>query len=220
MSAVEKWNGNTMGGERVRNTDDAYFTPPKLAEAICRRLRDTIGEMHLIVEPSAGAGTFIEAARRHWLTARIGGVEPNPPQRFFDLLGANVFSIASRLSWEQENTLIDEAITESPRVLILGNPPFLLAEEHVRLALSRLGHDTATEPQPRYLSFLLRASFLAGDKRARGLHLGVGGLRYVWHVVGRPSFTGDGKTDGAEYCVAVWQAGYRGPYEGGWLTWR
>ena len=70
---------------------------------------------------------------------------------------------------------------------------------------------------PRYLSFLLRASFLAGLKRTSTLWREAP-PRYVWHVAPRPSFTGGG-TDGAEYAVITWQAGHRGPYEGGWLRW-
>lgn len=110
-----------------------------------------------------------------------------------------------------------DSIGGREQALIIGNPPFSLAEEHVALAMSRLS------TRPSHLCFLLRASFLAGKGRVAALFDGpesIGGLRYVWHVVGRPGFTPDGKTDSAEYAVLTWEAGYRGDYSGGWLRWR
>lgn len=94
-----------------------------------------------------------------------------------------------------------------------------MAERHVMLALERLGHFEATSPQPRYIAFLLRQAFGSTAARTKRLFLGAGGLRYIWNISPRPSFTGSG-TDGAEYAVMVWQAGHRGPYEGGWLEWQ
>ncbi len=217
--------GNTMGGDRPRNADDAYYTPDALALAITARLRETIGPVDLIVEPSAGGGAFVRAALKAWPSTPIVGIEPNATN-------AGISGAVSLLAatWEDAGAFVRDNLGAArflaevdgrePSVLILGNPPFLLAEEHVRIALDRLGHGDAEEPKPRHLCFLLRASFLAGAARSKGLHMTTGGLRYVWHVAGRPSFTGNGKTDGAEYCVCTWQAGYRGPYEGGWLTWK
>ncbi len=51
MINPEKWNGNTMGGTTPRLADDAYFTPDKLALAICRKLRAKIGVVDSIREP-------------------------------------------------------------------------------------------------------------------------------------------------------------------------
>ena len=208
---------NTMGGSRPRNTDDGYFTPLPLAEAICRRLFETVSAVDEVIEPSAGAGAFVRAARCTWPTATIRAVEPNAGAKK-DLVDAGANSV-ERATWEDSRALEGVGRLER-RILVVGNPPFLLGEEHVRIALNRMGHSPTTGPRPRWLAFLLRASFLAGDRRSRGLHMSVGGLRYVWHIAGRPSFTGDGKRDGAEYAVLVWQAGFSGPFEGGWLTWR
>jgi hypothetical protein len=116
--------------------------------------------------------------------------------------------------------------------LIIGNPPFEIAERHIAIGLMRMGHLVATAPEPRWMALVLRASILGGEERHRTLwddtpRAGLfgdtaapGGLRYVRNLVPRPSFTGDGNTDGAEYVLAVWQAGWHGPYEGGWLNWR
>lgn len=209
---------NTMGGETPRASGDAYPTPDRLAQAIANRLVSAIGDVDLVVEPSAGDGAFVVAAQAAWgQSVRVHAVEPIANAAVHRMSSNFVSSEAS--TWEAAEQA-GKLLGESVRSLILGNPPYMLAELHVRLALERLGHNVALEPKPKWLAFLLRASFLAGGKRSEGLHMQVGGLRYVWHVVGRPSFTSDGKTDGAEYACLVWQAGWRGPYEGGWLTWR
>lgn len=206
-----KWNGNTMGGTTPRLADDAYFTPDALALAICRKLWAKVGTPELVIEPSAGAGAFVRGARTVWPSTYIVACEPN---RNDDLLGS-----ADEINWTRWENFPD-TWDHGQSALIIGNPPFSLAEEHIALALKRLGNDTATTPQPRYLTMLLRASFLAGKGRFESLHK-TGCLRYAWHVIGRPAFTPDGKTDAAEYVVLTWQAGYRSEeFGGGWLEWK
>lgn len=208
----------TPGAHQPRLRDDAYFTPQALADAIAARLAEVIEPPDLIVEPSAGAGAFVRAARKAWgERPYIYANEPNGDDGLRDALrtaGADDFK---RKGWEDLGGLAED-FQQSPESLILGNPPYNLAESHVRLGLERLGHYEAKAPQPRYLCFLLRASFLASKKRAA--LFAEAPPRWVWNIVGRPSFTGNGKTDGAEYAAIVWQAGHRGPYEGGWLEWK
>lgn len=195
---------NTMNGTKPRLADDAYFTPDKLALAICRKLQVTIGDVANVVEPSAGSGAFVRAAWEVWPNAMVCAVEPNSPE--MDAKGHWLSWFPK--TWE-ETTCRPLQCAES---LIVGNPPFSLAEEHIQLALSRLAPGA-------HACFLLRASMLAGKGRFETLHKN-GCLRHVWHVIGRPAFTPDGKTDAAEYAVLVWQKGHSGPYEGGWLEWR
>ena len=201
---------NTMGGERPRNEHDFYATPPALARAICAKLRETLGTPTTVIEPSAGDGAFVRAAAATWLTTPIFAVEPN----IGHAAATDEMAIWSAATWESfEWSTVPDTIGP---MLIVGNPPFPKAEAHVRLALQRLGRSSSGGT--RHVAFLLRASFLAGTAR-------VGGIwrehppRYVWHIAPRPSFTSDGKTDGAEYAVIVWKTGWIGPYEGGWLTW-
>lgn len=217
---------NTMGGDRPRNDHDFYATPQGLADAICARLRATIGQVDLVVEPSAGAGPFVRAAAKNWKHAKIVAIERRTGSEAALIEAGADLAIDSR--WED----VDEAYTSA--TLIVGNPPYNLpgagrgkdehglsqpttAERHVTIALDRLGHGEANEPQPRWLAFLLRQSFAATPARHQRL-FAKGGLRYRWTVVGRPSFTGEG-TDGAEYELFVWQAGFHGTPESGWLTW-
>jgi hypothetical protein len=99
--------------------------------------------------------------------------------------------------------------------LILGNPPFSEAEEHVAHALSVL-------PTGGYLCYLLPVTFLATQGRCKRLWtptnetglIGCGGLRYYFTLAERPSFTEDGQTDMVEYGIYVWKKGFLGNYEG------
>jgi hypothetical protein len=200
--------------EPTRAANDLYPTPQPLCDAICRKLRETIGEVTHVVEPSAGTGNFVRPRGRrgrHRASPRSSRT-PRPPT-LARMRGA------SGQSFEDAADAFGASVPLWPRALVLGNPPFDRAESHVRIALDRLGHFTATAPQPRWLAFVLRASFLAGQKRTAGLWTEAP-ARYVWHLAPRPSFTADGKTDGAEYVLCVWMAGHRGSYEGGWLNWR
>ncbi len=211
--------------EKPRTAGDFYPTDPRLCRAVCRWLRATIGKVSLIVEPSAGDGPFIVATQESFPEALVTlAVEPNP--------GPNLVARAGEpTTWVQrwEDDLLAPWHWDT---LVVGNPPFELAERHIALALMRIGHHAARAPERRWLAFVLRASMLAGDERFRTLYddaprpglfgdtAAPGGLRYVRHLVPRPSFSDDGGTDGAEYVLAVWQAGWHGPYEGGWLNWR
>lgn len=193
------WNGNTSGGERPRNEGDSYFTPDALALAICRRLGETLTP-DLVIEPSAGAGAFVRAARATWPQSQIVAVEPNG---FGALLG--LADMVGACSWEAW----DEPIATA--ALILGNPPYNLpgdgrgkdspttAERHVLLALDRL-------PEGGTVAFLLRLAFLSGGGRIDRLH-----MRHppsaLWPITPRPCFTGDGKTDASEYGIFVWTKG-------------
>lgn len=229
---------NTMGGETPRDELDRYLTDPAVAKAMCERLRQEIGTPRVIIEPSAGGGAFVRAARRVWgLTPHIIAIEVDHRrnQRALEQAGADVVLFGR---WENCHEEVPRPGLEDT-VLIVGNPPFDLPEDkrlreklpfhrkgevpvtgerHVRLALERLGHFESRVPVPRYLAFLMRQSFKGGPRVGRGRLFGpgsAGGLRWRWDISPRPSFTEDGNTDGAEYNALVWQAGYSGAYEGG-----
>ncbi len=94
-------------------------------------------------------------------------VEPYSPASALIASGADR---VEPTTWEAA----DAAFLPDASGLIIGNPPFSLAEEHIALALSRMqnGH---------HLTLLLRAAFLAGKGRHDALWNG-GCLRYAWHV--------------------------------------
>lgn len=81
--------------------------------------------------------------------------------------------------------------------LVLTNPPYVLAEQFVRRA--RRWCPNAE------LMFLLRLGFLVSKERAK--FYAEMGTPDIYVLPNRPSFTGDGKTDGADYAWFHWKAG-------------
>jgi hypothetical protein len=233
---------NVLGGDTEREQHDRYLTKQPLALAICRKLRDDAGiDPAIIVEPSAGAGSFVRAAREAWGTKpEITAVEAVRAPNFAELeaSGANrvIFS-----KWEDADDAIPRSLDYDQTILVVGNPPFDTAEDrtrrnalpmkrrgevpttaeaHVALALRRLNHHRERQAVDRFVAFLLPVSFLGGKARVDRLFLATSGLRFFWPLDDRPSFTDDGGTMMTEYAVFVWQAGYRGRWEGDHLRTR
>jgi hypothetical protein len=177
-----------------RLANDAYFTPPALAAAICRVLvHEVVGAVGDILEPSAGSGSFVRAARVAWAQATICAEDID--QAAVDAL--NLWGAEDR----RFTANVPSPNHASSFSLVIGNCPYTNAEEHVRAALARTRHGG-------YVAMLLRLSFLAGAKRA---------ALYIEHplwalipIAGRPSFTGKGN-DNSEYGVMIWRVGFAGP---------
>ena len=177
-----------------RRANDAYYTPDSLAQACVGLLADEADEVERagasswVCEPSVGRGAFARAARAAWPLARIVGVDVDPGAScegldglvcadWLDCKGARKFNV------------------------ILGNPPYGQAQEHVEHALSRL--------QPwGWAAFLLRLAFLESAKRSDFWQRGE--LFSVHVLASRPSFTEDGRTDGAAYGWFMWMKGWDG----------
>src|SRR5690348_187756 len=60
--------------KKQRVDRDAYMTPPPLARGVCKQLAEYL-EPERIIEPSAGQGNFVRAAREVWPNARIIAVD-------------------------------------------------------------------------------------------------------------------------------------------------
>lgn len=231
MSAAEKQHiprlrpRKSEAGEQERDPSDHYPTPPELCAAVCARLWVSIGDVAHVIEPSAGGGNFVRAARRRWPAAHVTAIEPRPEAE------SGLRPITQRVivdTWEATSV----EIPDGP-LLIIGNPPFSFALRHIALALERMGQREAIRPEPRWLAFVLPSAFLHGIDRYEALYsrepigdglfgqmMALGGLRFYWPIVQRGSFDGTGKADGREHSVYVWQVGYFGRPEVDWLTWR
>lgn len=188
----------------ARRENDAYFTPDALAVACVATIpRDLDPE--IVVEPSVGGGAFARAVRARWPATYLVGVDVDS-----DAPGFAEVDVRSVGDWlARASAFRGEGVD-----LAVGNPPYCEAEAHVRAAL---------EAVPR-VAFLLRLGFLAGKDRGRGFwreH-----PPSVVHVVSRrPSFTGNGRSDGTEYAFFVWdrRPDPRGERTGmprvAWLEW-
>jgi hypothetical protein len=174
---------------------DFYATPDPLALAICRHLGEQHRNPTLVVEPSAGQGAFVRAIRATWPDAPVMAVEVNP-ENLAALHGAEPIVLDD---WARFATAAAEWL-DAPD-LIIGNPPYRQAQEHVEAGLRWLRPGGV-------LAFLLRINFLGSLSRVDFWNRG--DLSTVIPITPRPSFT-NGGTDGTEYAVFVWTKGHEGP---------
>lgn len=144
-----------------------------------------------ILDPGAGTGAWGDVAKQRWPKACLTGVElrdvPAPHSYDFWINGS----------------FLDRALALSPPYdLILGNPPYSEAEAFVRQSLALLRDGGR-------LVFLLKLSFMAGQRRSTGLYAECPPRWYV-PCSRRPSFSGDGNTAPEEYALYIWQHGFKG----------
>ena len=99
--------------------------------------------------------------------------------------------------------------TERDYRIVFGNPPYKHAQEHIEHAF-KLGADEVW--------FLLRTGF-TGSLRRYDMHRDCG-LMHKSELVPRPSFTGDGKTDGSEYAFFGYCRGFDGVKTFDIVKWR
>jgi hypothetical protein len=194
--------------DRVKR--DAYLTPPALALAICERLRDGWGlQPSLVVEPSAGRGAFVAAARAVWPGARIIAIDVDERGRSACLrAGASTFV---RASWPRVARSL--ARSRGGPMLVVGNPPYRQAQRHIDAAREQLIAGDA-------LVFLLRLNFLGANKRAEWW-AEARDIARTDTVVPRPGFRVKKGSDATEYGVFGWRPDQRGPAIHGLpLLWR
>lgn len=189
--------------ETGRREKDAYFTAPALAEHLIARLqRDGWWLGGSVLEPSAGRGAFVRAAQR---------LAPEPDFVYAnDVDPIRVEELRQTVDADGFTDLDFLALPASRYELIVGNPPYAMAEKHVEKALSmRSRHGV--------VAFLLRLGFLESQMRMPFWREHPASKVFV--LSERPSFTGGG-TDNSAYGFFVWAAGHRGPTELEVISWR
>lgn len=189
-------NSNTETQKEMgkRKEHDFYPTPPLLAAAALEPLAYMIDDNPLIkiLDPCAGGGVWGEAARGIFGNrAVVDGLDirPIPQPSTYDGWGAGVdfLSPAAR-------TIIPDYD------VVMMNPPFSHAQYFVERGLELLAQD-----RPSRLVALLRLSFLESRKRKSFWAAHPPALVTV--LAERPSFSGDGKTDGTAYGFFYWRGG-------------
>lgn len=183
---------------------DAYMTPLELAEAICERLYRAAAPPGEIVEPSAGRGAFVRAARARWPDAHLTAVEIDFARRA-ELLEAGAHQVLVEDWAGLARSFANAQPEDGPTRLIVGNPPFRQAQAHVEAGLEWLRDGDR-------IAFLLRINFLGADKRVSFWRRP--GLEWMAPIAPRPSFGlnkhGKPGSDGTEYGLFCWRKGYRG----------
>lgn len=196
MSATRRLKGDQP---TERREADVYETPSWISDKGLSTL--TLPSEPLILDPGAGSGVWGGSARNLWPGAWIEGVEiralPPPDNGSYD-------------NWLPDSDFLrvqDDVMGKYD--LVMGNPPYSLAEEFIRRAM-HLTKDGG------FVQFLLRLPFLEGKKRRQGLWRDFP-LYQLQICSERPSFTGDHKTDATAYAVFTWKKGHAGVFEGAWL---
>ena len=197
---------NRLKSERPRKAYDFYETPIELARTALTRLdKDTYMNNLSVLDVGAGSGVWGNAYKDEILDNSC-------------LWGLDIQELPKPASYDAWIYGTDFLVIEflSDRFdLIMGNPPYSLAEEFVRKSYRLL-------EEKGQVFFLLRLAFLESKKRHFGLFTDHPPKR-VYVLSRRPSFftTKDGSktTDALSYAMFLWQKGWTGKTELDWLYW-
>lgn len=189
---------------------DTYYTPLELARGLLGIL--PIREGDRVMEPSVGSGAWLQAlAEAHPRAVRMAvDVDPTAPGLADPGLGMR--HVGDFLAWRPV------AWTARPH-LVVGNPPYTGAEQHVQHALR------VVDPGAGQVAMLLGIGFLAGLSRWASIYRHHR-PRAVVIIPHRVAFGGrardgsvlDGKRGGPRDNVFIWwDLGWSGPPITAWL---
>ena len=189
------------GAKRIQ--EDNYPTPPALArvgwQVAQRYLAGRVNCAVSVCEPGCGdAQPFLREALRDRRTVNAWGCDVR------EVAAEGGAGDIVRVDW------LGDAVGGGPWDVIITNPPYTVAEAFVRRAFQRLSASGI-------VVMLLRISFLAPACR-REFWL-EHPLSEVVVIRQRPSFTGDGRTDGMEYGFFVWARGVIQAPTLSWCEW-
>jgi len=171
-----------------RKEADFYATPLDAVYTLLENYNGISPNDH-ILEPSAGNGNIIKALRKRGYKNFITAVELREEEKEnLNESGTSQVVISDFLQY-------GECINMENYDVIIGNPPYSMAQEFIDKSLSLLN------PGGR-LIFLLRTNFLESKKRFEWWQDRTPTRLYV--LSKRPSFTGKG-TDATSYAWFIWE---------------
>jgi len=183
-----------------RRADDSYDTHPSVALACVRWLAKEEGHTApaRILDPTAGSGPFVRAARECWPSSKIAAVDiRGETQAAAHAAGADLSLTADALKIPAELIAMCD--------LIVTNPPFSLADPLLRHLYRNLRPDAR-------LAFLLSVTWIGSKERWNGPEsaLTLAPLAALAPIVPRPTF---GMKSGPKFeCgLFVWKKGHTGP---------
>ena len=169
--------------DKDRKANDAYYTDPALALAICEWLNKRLPSPARVLEPCVGGGAFLRAIRTVW---------PNATTGIEDIDAAAMALLRAERRGSPGSTGADYSLSVS-------NPPFRIADRLVRTNMERV-------PSGGHVAFLLPVGFIATDDR-EALYAQCP-LRYYVPISPRPSFQENGQTAPTEYALYVFERNY------------
>jgi hypothetical protein len=170
--------------QRVGGNHEVYETPAWCYDRLVERLPGV--PRGSILEPSAGSGNLVRAIKRHAPDAAVDACEIRVECGLsLEAAGADKVTITN---------FFDVLPPVGPLYnYAIGNPPYSAAREFV----GRCQQWATTT------IMLLRLCFLASSERQGWLREN---MPDVYVLPNRPSFTGDGRTDGMDYAWMVWRS--------------
>ncbi len=188
---------------RKRDDNDYYPTPIELCVSALGLLPDDFKPFS-ILDPGAGDGVWGRAFRYlYGSNPYLFGVEKR------DVPFPQDYTV-----WRSNDDYLEHnfPIWAGGYDLIMGNPPYKIAEEFIDKSL-QLVKDGG------YILFLFRLAFLESKRRYDKYWNNIK-PKEVSVLVNRISFTGDKKSDDTAYALYLWQKGYIGDTKLTWLKWR
>lgn len=182
--------------QKERRALDAYYTPDDVALKCVQAIGLASGPTQpRVLEPSVGGGAFARALRSQW-RAIIDGLDID--EKATGLVDCDAHEVIDFDHYSADPGSFD---------WVVGNPPYIVAESHVRKALS-------LEPAAG-VAFLLRLGFLESEERVPFWKQHPPAEIHV--LTKRPSFTGNGSTDATAYALFIWRTGHASPPVLGWI---
>jgi hypothetical protein len=179
----------------ARRRHDFYPTEQDLANAITRRVARTFPNVERVVEPTAGAGPFVRAAREVWPHAKIVAIDVLDARDDGGSNRADCLAAGADKFWHADVLMIGGNFRAAPPgTLFLGNPPFNLAAKIVKSI-----RENAPDGCP--IAFLLTVGFAGRTQERNAEFWKLAEHAYHAPLHPRPSFSGDGKTDRMEYAL-------------------
>lgn len=179
---------------------EGYETPSwcvdRLLDWLELPLRSYTPKQRVMIEPACGKGAIISAISKRLRVDEWCAIDVVKDAIDIDTLRfpeTNISFQQADFTALTNETLVD--LRSKDADLLITNPPYSKAEAFIRTALSnRLAWINA---------FLLRLNFLEGSKRIS--FFDEYPLSRVLVLPNRPSFSGDGRTDGTAYAWFVWE---------------
>lgn len=152
----------------IRDELDRCYTPDRLADAVVASISVELVEGATVVEPSFGGGAFLRAIRRRWSeTVHVVAVDVDPeaPGRLDyehdECLAGSWPAVATEWAGVLARRGCEPAWMALRPDVIVGNPPFAEAVDHVKAALAL---------RPQVVSMILPWSYWGVDYWAELLH--------------------------------------------------